>query len=43
MYQLNNNEEKLCQQIKDAAVHKILEPGLLEQIYVVCLCHELTK
>ncbi len=45
MYQLNDNEEWLCQQIKDAAfaVHKDLGPGLLEQIYEVCFCHELAK
>lgn len=45
MYQLNDDEEWLCQQIKDAAlaVHRELGPGLLEQIYEVCFCHELTK
>ena len=45
MYQLTDEEEWLCQQIKDAAfrVHKELGPGLLEQIYEVCFCHELTK
>ncbi len=45
MYQLNNNEDWLCQQIKDAAfaVHKVLGPGLLEQVYEVCFCHELFK
>ena len=45
MYQLTEEEEWLCQQIKDAAfaVHKALGPGLLEQIYEVCFCHELTK
>ena len=45
MYELNNNEEWLCQQIKDAAfaVHKVLGPGLLEQVYEVCFCHELAK
>lgn len=45
MYQLNDEEEWLCQQIKDAAfiVHKELGPGLLEQIYEVCFCHELDK
>ena len=32
MYQLSEEEEWLCQQIKDAAfaVHKALGPGLLE-------------
>ncbi len=45
MYQLTDEEEWLCQQIKDAAfaVHKELGPGLLEQIYEVCFCHELSK
>ena len=45
MYELNNNEEWLCQQIKDAvfAVHIVLGPGLLEQVYEVCFCHELAK
>ena len=45
MYQLNDNEEWLCQQIKDAvfAVHIVLGPGLLEQVYEVCFCHELAK
>ena len=45
MYQLTNEEEMLCLQIKECAlaVHKELGPGLLEQIYEVCFCHELTK
>ena len=45
MYQLTNEEEMLCLQIKECAlaVHKTLGPGLLEQIYEVCFCHELTK
>jgi GxxExxY protein len=45
MYQLTDEEEFLCQQIKDAAlaVHKELGPGLLEQIYEVCFCHELAR
>ena len=45
MYQLTDEEERLCLQIKDCAlaVHKTLGPGLLEQIYEVCFCHELTK
>jgi GxxExxY protein len=35
----------LCQQIKEAAfvVHKEIGPGLLEQIFEVCFCHELAK
>ena len=45
MYQLTNEEEMLYLQIKECAlaVHKTLGPGLLEQIYEVCFCHELTK
>lgn len=45
MYELDQHENWLCQQIKDAAyaVHKELGPGLLEQIYEVCFCHELAK
>ncbi len=45
MYQLTDEEEWLCQQIKDAVftVHKELGPGLLEHIYEVCFCHELSK
>lgn len=45
MYQLNDHEEWLCQQIRDAAyvVHKTLGPELLEKIYEVCFCHELSK
>jgi len=38
-------EEKVAATMVDAAysVHKALGPGLLEKIYEVCLCHELTK
>lgn len=38
-------EEQLARDIVDAAfaVHKGLGPGLLERIYEVCFCHELTK
>jgi len=45
MYQLTDDEEWLCQQIKDAAfaVHKELGPELLEQIYEICFCHKLSK
>ena len=45
MYQLTDADEWLCQQIKNAAfaVHIELGPGLLEQIYEVCFCHELAK
>ncbi len=45
MYQVTDEETWLCQQIKDAAfaVHIELGPGLLEQVYEVCFCHELSK
>jgi GxxExxY protein len=37
--------EEIGKQIVDAAytVHKNLGPGLLEKVYEVCFCHELTK
>jgi len=36
-------EERVAKAIVDAAytVHKTLGPGLLEQVYEVCFCHEL--
>src|SRR6185503_12084883 len=45
MYTLTSHEEWLCKQIVDCAfkVHKELGPGLLEKIYEVCFCHELSK
>src|SRR5688572_29314124 len=45
MYILSENEKQLCTAIVDAAfrVHKQLGPGLLEKIYEVCFCYELTK
>lgn len=38
-------EERVARAIVDAAytVHKTLGPGLLEQVYEVCFCHELGK
>lgn len=38
-------EEFLAREIVDCAfrVHKELGPGLLEKIYEICFCHELTK
>jgi len=42
---LSEREESIARKIVDAAytVHKRLGPGLLEKVYEVCFCHELTK
>ncbi|MBI3762415.1 MAG: GxxExxY protein [Chloroflexi bacterium] len=42
---LSEREEQIAQAIVAAAfaVHSALGPGLLEHIYEVCFCHELTK
>jgi GxxExxY protein len=42
---LSDTEERIAQEIVAAAyaVHRALGPGLLENIYEVCFCHELTK
>ena len=42
---LTETEESVASKIVDAAytVHKVLGPGLLEKVYEVCLCHELSK
>jgi GxxExxY protein len=42
---LSKREEEVASAIVDAAyaVHKSLGPGLLEKVYEVCLCHELSK
>jgi len=42
---LSKREESIAKKIIDAAytAHKILGPGLLEKIYEVCFCHELSK
>ena len=42
---LSEKEEYIARQIVDAAytVHKKLGPGLLEKVYEVCFCHELSK
>ena len=42
---LSQREEFIAEKTVDAAytVHKILGPGLLERIYEVCFCHELSK
>jgi GxxExxY protein len=45
LYQLTEYEEWLCKEIVDCAfkVHNESGPGLLEKIYEVCFCHELSK
>jgi len=42
---LSKIEESISEKIVDAAfaVHRALGPGLLERIYEVCFCHELSK
>ncbi len=42
---LSKKEEDIATKIVDAVycVHKELGPGLLEKVYEVCFCHELTK
>ncbi|MBN1481946.1 GxxExxY protein [candidate division KSB1 bacterium] len=42
---LSEREEEIAAKIVDSAfvVHKNLGPGLLERIYEVCFCHELSK
>ena len=42
---LSNREESIAEKIVDAAykVHRVLGPGLLERVYEVCFCHELSK
>jgi len=42
---LSKKEERIARKIVDAAyaVHKTLGPGLLEKVYEVCFCHELSK
>ena len=44
-YSLSDSEERIATIIVNAAyaVHKAIGPGLLENIYEVCFCHELTK
>ena len=41
----SDEEERAARAIVDAAftVHKSLGPGLLENVYEVCFCHELAK
>ncbi|HHT9104311.1 MAG TPA: GxxExxY protein [Candidatus Wujingus californicus] len=42
---LSKGEEEIATKIVDAAycVHRELGPGLLEKVYEVCFCHELSK
>ncbi|GIL21007.1 MAG: GxxExxY protein [Candidatus Jettenia sp.] len=42
---LSNKEEDIARKIVDAAytVHRTLGPGLLEKVYEICFCHELSK
>jgi GxxExxY protein len=42
---LSKNEEAIASMVVDAAfkVHTSLGPGLLEKVYEICFCHELTK
>jgi GxxExxY protein len=42
---LSSEEKKIGKEVVNAAykVHKALGPGLLENVYEVCLCHELKK
>lgn len=42
---LSKNEERIARKIVDSAytVHKELGPGLLEKVYEICFCHELSK
>jgi GxxExxY protein len=42
---ISENAQRIGTAVINAAftVHKILGPGLLEKVYEVCLCHELSK
>ena len=42
---LPKREEVIAKKIVDSAyaIHKTLGPGLLERVYEVCFCHELSK
>ncbi len=42
---VSKEEEILAEKIVDSAfeVHKTLVPGLLEKVYEVCFCHELSE
>ncbi|MBL7211247.1 MAG: GxxExxY protein [Desulfobacteraceae bacterium] len=42
---LSRKEESVARMVVDSAytVHKALGPGLLEKVYEICFCHELSK
>ena len=42
---MSEKEERIAKAIVDSAyaVHSVLGPGLLEHVYEVCFCHELSK
>jgi len=42
---ISDEEERIAKMIVGSAytVHRALGPGLLENVYEVCFCHELTK
>ena len=42
---LSKREEYIAERIVDAAyaVHKTLGPSLLEKVYEICFCHEISK
>ena len=42
---ISEEEEEIGKAVVDSAyiIHKELGPGLLEKVYEVCFCHELTK
>jgi GxxExxY protein len=42
---LSDKEETLAKKVVDSAytVHNKLGPGLLEKVYEICFCHELSK
>ena len=42
---ISEEVELIAKKIVDAAytVHKVLGPGLLEKVYEVCFCHEISK
>lgn len=42
---ISNEENRIAKSIVDTAykVHKNLGPGLLEKVYEICFCHELSK